>query len=496
MKIVSRDHPRLYAESEQASFLGISPLDPKGWEKSLDDVRKRPFKRIELSDLLYAYNQSIGNDVAALEKIKELQNDDSYCVFTGQQLGLMGGPSYTILKAITCLSLAKKHQAIPIFWLATEDHDSDEIDHTYLIEALGNLKKFHLTLPKDGRFVEDLEITPLHLKVVESFLEAVDQSEFFAEIAGETSYSRMMVRLLVKLFEGTGLVFLEPYLLRPFAKEFFKKEIKDSKQISETLTATTKRYSDAGGKVQLEISEGTNLFIKAKGKYRSKIQRDGEKFFVGKKEYAQNSLLQLVDESPELFSTNASARPVLQSVLFPTVAYVAGPGELAYYHQLKEYHEYHGTTMPWIVPRLSATFVTPEAGEMLEKCGLNPWNEIPHHWPEIFPNLVEGIEEVFCEWLESGERHFSQEMSREALSRFVRNSTRQLKRKISMLRLRRQGIPPYSLHYLRNLIHPHEKPQERVLNWWEFQSHTKENLILELLKQVDSHSSGHLYCYL
>lgn len=496
MEIILREYPRIYDESQQTSFLGISPLDPKGWEKSLDLVRRRSFNRVQLSDLLHNYNLSIGNDDTALEKIRELKNDEAFCVFTGQQLGLMGGPSYTVLKAITCLSVAKKHQAIPVFWLATEDHDIDEIDHTFLMDVLGNLKKFHLALPKDGRLVEDLEITPNHLEVFQSFFESLDQRELFAELANETSYAQMMAKLLVKLFRGTGLVFLEPHLLRPYAKEFFKTEISASDRISQILTETTDRYRDAGGKVQLEISGGTNLFVKVKGKFRCKLIKSGEKYRAGKTEYTKAQLLQLVDDSPELFSTNASARPVLQSFLFPAVAYVAGPGELAYYHQLKEYHKFHGTTMPWIIPRIGATFITPEARVMLEKCHLNPWDDIPCHWSDVIPNLDEGIEDIMADWLKSASHYFSQDLSEEALARFVRNSTRQLKRKICMLRLKRRGIPPHSLHYLRNLIHPHEKPQERVMNWWEFQSHSDENLVLELLNKADISNPGHLYCYL
>jgi bacillithiol synthase len=496
MKIVARDNPKLYQETSLVSFLGISPIDPKGWDKSVAEIGNRTFARDDLSDILVSYNKAIGNDEAALEQIKAFRNRATYCVFTGQQLGFMGGPAYTILKAISCLSLAKKHNAMPIFWLATEDHDIHEIDHTYLIEAQGNLKKFHLSFPQDGRPVENLEIHSDHLKIVKAFLQAIEYSDFYEELAQEKLYARMMARVLVKLFQGTGLVFLEPYLLRSLAKPFFKKEISDSEKIAHILQETTQRYQNQGGKAQLQISQGTNLFFKMKGLIRTKIKRWNGSFFCGTREWHQEEILQSIEESSESFSVSAAARVVLQSFLFPTAAYIAGPAEIAYYHQLKEYHEYYGISMPWLVPRLSATMITPEAGSVLNKCGLNPWDAIPLHWENVIPELEKGIGELGEDWLEAGRRHLSEDISDEALVTFVRNCQQRLQRKIIKLRMKRKRVSSHSLHYLRNLIFPHKKNQERVINWWEFQSHTKENLILQLLEKAQVPFPGHLYCYL
>jgi bacillithiol biosynthesis cysteine-adding enzyme BshC len=496
MKIITREKPTLYKDSSLTSFLGITPSDTKGWEKSQSNLHNRKFLRNELSEILHSYNQSIGNDSIALKKIKEFQHQDSICVFTGQQLGFMGGPTYTILKAITCLALAKEHRAIPIFWLATEDHDVDEIDHTFLIDVLGNLKKYHLSIPKDGRFVEDIELNQQQIQVVESFLEAVDQKALFSELSSETSYAKMMAKVLIKLFRGTGMVFMEPRLIRSLAIPFFCKEIEYSDEINDILKDTSKRFVEAGGKLQLEIAEGTNLFMKTKGMQRNKIKKLGKKFYVGTQEYTREQLLEAVKKSPEIISTNAAARPILQSILFPTAAYVAGPGELAYYHQLKDYHEFHEISMPWIVPRMSATFITPEANGMLEKCNLKPWEKIPKHWLEVMPNLEDGIEEVAADWQKSGVKHLSPEISQQAILRFIRNSAQQLKRKITQIKLKQKGIPTHSLHYLNNLLHPHEKLQERVINWWEFQSQTEENVVLEMLKGADHRFQGHYYCYL
>ncbi|MFQ5729926.1 MAG: bacillithiol biosynthesis BshC, partial [Waddliaceae bacterium] len=282
--------------------------------------------------------------------------------------------------------------------------------------------------------------------------------------------------------------------LRPLAKSFFKREISESDEILQILQSTTQKFEKAGGKASLDVIEGSNLFIKMEGKYRCKIVRDDEGFHVGRRKYLTEELLDLIGKEPERFSTNAAARTVLQSALFPTLAYVAGPGELSYYHQLRDYHRFHGVPMPWIVPRLSVTFVTPKGQEMLKKCRLEPWGEMPHHWPQVIPNLESGLEEMQQAWEASCLKYFSEDLPADVLSRFIRNATRKLQRKITVARLHREGIEPYSLHYLRNLLHPHEKLQERVISWWEFQSHTHENLVQVLLKEGDWQTQGHLYC--
>lgn len=493
MKLVERSEPQLYQEDALASFLSISPYDPKGGEISRRFLEERSFLGTELADCLEKYNRLIGNDQKAMEQIDRLRDDHSVCIFTGQQLGMFGGPAYTVLKAISCLILAKKHQAVPIFWLATEDHDVDEIDHTYLIDSLGNLNKFHLSLPKDGSFVEDLQLIESHKKVFQRFCDLIGEMDLAKMLSGETSYALAMAKVMVELFKGTGLVFVEPRLLRPFAKDVLRKEIINSHEINQILVETTDRLVQSGGKAVLDVSEETNLFIKMNGQYRSKLNRSGETYQAGNQTFTQDELLLLIEKEPERFSTNAAARCLLQNSVFPVLAYVAGPGELAYHHQLKDYHAYHGITMPWVVPRLSATFVTPIAQEMLGHVGIQPWEEVPSCWTHLIPGIDEGAKELIQEWIESASIHFGKDLSEESMHRFIRFQSKKLERKAILSRLRKRGIPPHSLHYLRNLLHPHEKLQERVLNWFEFQSHSQISIIHYLSENLIEIPRGHLY---
>jgi len=436
MKILYKEQPHLHQPGPLDAFLGIPPTATDGADRAQAQLKGRLYPRAQLVDILADYNQEIGNDAQAMKNIAALKDPNSACVITGQQVGLMGGPSYTILKGITCLLAARETGAIPIFWAATEDHDIAEIDHTYLQDTKGNLREFRLKFSREGHFVEDLILSDHHLEEICSFCEEANFSRTLWEppLRPGDSFAGAMMRLLVQLFAGTGLVFVEPKLLRPLAVPFVQKEIRESMALFQVLQGTTQRLISAGGDPILNLEEPTNLFYKTDQGLRRKVRREGERFLIGEEAYTEEQLLLLSEQEPMRWSCNAAARTVLQSLLFPTLAYVAGPTELGYFRQLLDYHRAHGVPMPWIVHRLSATFIPRDAANDLEACGLEPWDPIP----------------------EKGAQQ----------------------------------------HRLRNLLHPHHTSQERLLNWLGFQGKTQENMVRSLLSSLDWHAAGHYYCWI
>lgn len=475
-------------------FLGLSYLDPNALKLAQEQISGRNYPREGLVSILREYNTLLGNDNLALQNIENILAPNQGCVITGQQLGFMGGPAYTILKGISCLLLARETGAVPVFWLATEDHDVAEIDHTYLLDAYGNLKYFHLSLPKDGRCVEDLKLSENNIEIIHQFLHAASIDKAQLPKLNE-SYAITMAQVMVQLFAGTGMVFIEPKLLRPLARPFFKREIENCTELQHVLQATTARLIAAGGKDVISFNGGTNLFLKDPEGRRRKIIYEHGSFQSGKQKFSKLELLSLIDEQPWRFSSNVAARPVLQSLLIPTLAYVAGPNEEKYFCQLGDYHQAHGISMPCIVPRLSATFIPPYAKDILTKCKIDPSKLIPLHWKDVLPKLEEGFEQLASDWQQSALKQFRNEISLETLERAVKHSVTKLQKKVIKSRLQSQEIPSYSLHLLRNLMHPHQKPQERVLNWWGFQGTCQENLVIELLKLPSWIPQGHLYCY-
>ncbi len=321
-----------------------------------------------LVDILSRYQEEIGNtDSQTLEQLEALRSGKA-CVVTGQQVGFMGGPLYTIAKALSCVHLAREKGLVPIFWAATEDHDVEEVAWTYLLSEGGDLRRYGVALPQ-GKFVEDIPFTPEHLAEIERFGEAVG-IDFRPVVEGSTRYAEAMIRVLVDLFRGTGLLFVEPRLLRPLATEFFARELSDAVRFRAILQ---------GSEGPLVFREGeTNLFYKNGKGDRIRVM-EGESGF-------------------DVLSTGVAARPVLQCSVIPTAIYVAGPNELAYWKQLPAYFAAHGVPYPEVVQRASLTLIPDEM----------------HDW------------------------------------------------------LARGNLTPKQQHILNNLLHPRNRPQERVLNFFYF----------------------------
>lgn len=465
MHILMLDKPDIVNEGLLDHFFSIPPSHPQAAEIVLEQLKGKTYPRKWLSKVLYRYNSEIGNDQLALFNAELVAEDSSYCVVTGQQLGYFGGPAYTFLKGLSCLMHARRSGAIPIFWLATEDHDIAEIDHAESVDPLGNLQKHFLTFPRNGQPVEDLVLTQQNVEEVEAFarLFGVDTSQMNVEVGRR--YSSVMATFMAQLFKGTGMLFVEPYLLREKAVTIFQREIEEAGQINELLQQTTTELIAAGGRAPLRVEAGeTNLFYKNDRGLRKKIVCDNDRFKAGDESFSMRELLDRIGAHPYRFSVAAAARPLLQSELIPTLAYVAGPSEVDYHRQLKSYFKWSGTPMPWVVPRVSMTFVPSECARYLEYIHLQPWQEIPKGW--------NGINEI-------------------ASARGAKEHKLAVKEILADA-----GIPYNALHILANVLRPHDNWQERSLNWCWIQSQTDENLIAEILKHLKPGITGHHYCYL
>jgi len=280
------------------------------------------------------------------------------------------------------------------------------------------------------------------------------------------SYALVMASFMAQLFRGTGMLFVEPRLLREKAVDFFQREIEGAGEINALLCQTKAALLAAGGRAPLRVEPGeTNLFYNDDRGFRRKIIQERDGFKAGDQLFSKQKLIETIAHQPEHFSTSAPARPIIQSKLIPTLAYVAGPSEVDYHRQLKDYFSWHATAMPQIMPRLSMTFVTTECDRYLDFIDLQPWQDIPERWGSI-----EG-KDIF-----SGDAKENKLALKECLAK--------------------QNIPYNALHRLNNVLRPHGQLQERSLNWCWLQSQTEENLVLKILEQLGDDISGDHYCYL
>lgn len=412
--------------------------------QSYSQVSTQKYNRSELIQILTDYNISIDNQPALNYYHKALSKNDCAFIVTGQQLGMMGGPTYTILKAITAILAAKESDAIPLFWLATEDHDIREIDHTYLIDEKSNLHEYRLKFKEQG-FVEDLLFNEDHIETLQSFFTFTGRQGASLPLIGD-SYCQFMAKELALLFKETPILLIEPRCLRGLAGEFLEKEINNAQEIFHILKEEQQSLQQKGQPTPLEISS-TNLFFKSDKGLRQKIKAlsDG-KFTIANEQYSLTEILDFAKTMPDKFSTSAISRPLFQSLVIPTLAYVAGPTEKQYLKQLQKYHAYHGIAQPITISRISATITTPDAEEVLKQLNLNPWDPIP----------------------ESARK-----------GKDATNAT---------------PVAKERYHYLNNLLFPRHQKQERVLNWWQFQKDCSDNLVKAFVENADWKNQTQLYC--
>ncbi len=374
-------------------FYGGDPQNPDDWRRLLDQVRRHAVDRSSLTRILSRQNRDLHCGVKTLANIDHLRDDNCVAVVTGQQVGLFTGPMYTIYKSITAIKLAEKlgrdypdHKFVPVFWLAGEDHDFEEVSSVSLFHATGELVHvdYKHELKHDGsnygavgEIVFDESIDEV-FKIVD---QALQPTEFKGQVLElfKTAYQKGMtfnkafVHLMNVLLEDSGLIFLDSNdkevkeLLRPV----FRRELAETPKSCQLVidqSAILERQYHAQVKPR-----SINLFLfHEKGRYPIEPHPDGYFLKGTRQHFSKDALAKLLDDQPELFSPNVVLRPLCQDTLLPTVAYVAGPSELAYFGQFSTLYKELGIPQPMIYPRASVTIVEEKVEKVLTRYSLEP----------------------------------------------------------------------------------------------------------------------------
>jgi bacillithiol biosynthesis cysteine-adding enzyme BshC len=348
--------------------------------------------RDAVADVLAEQNRAWGADAHALALVERLRDPASVAVVTGQQLGLFAGPLYTVYKAMAAVRWAARiaaetgRPAVPVFWLADEDHDFAEIRGATFSDGatVGRAAYDDGRPPGDnrgpvGRLVLDGAATAGALADLERLLPAGPHRAEALALAREAyAPGRTMrdafVQVLRALAPGLVLISADDARLKRLAAPLFTREVE---RYAETLAALDARSADLrarGFHVQVEPTP-VNLFWIADDGRRLPIDpdpADADAFVLrGTTErFARADFLARIAAQPERVSPNVVLRPVQQDTLLPTAAYIAGPGEAAYFAQLAPVYDLFGVPMPAILPRLSATLVEPGVAKVLDRYGL------------------------------------------------------------------------------------------------------------------------------
>ena len=316
--------------------------------------------------------------------------DGGFFVTTGQQPGLFGGPLYSLYKALTAARLAEElsdaldRPVMPLFWVASDDHDWDEANHTHIIDGSNQLLRLTLGdgTPEARR---PLGVTRLGSDVEEVIEELAgnfppnDYHARYMDLLRDTftstatmgsAFSAFMAELL--RHTPVGLIDAGDPRLKEASRPIFRAEAEDPEGAEAALRQTGAALTAAGYDLQVSLLPGAaNLFLDSQTG-RERLQRATGGFWLKRSDrhLSRQRIMRLVEESPHTISPNVLLRPVVESSIFPTLAYVGGPGELAYFGQLAGLFRFHGVGMPIVTPRASLLVVEGKVAKVMEKFGV------------------------------------------------------------------------------------------------------------------------------
>ena len=339
--------------------------------------------RSAVADILTEQNRDISAGSLPPEVARNLESlrEGAVAVVTGQQAGLFGGPAYTFYKALTAIRLVNElHQrgveAVPIFWIASEDHDLAEVSHCEWLTSRG-LER--LVWPGNaaewegqsvGRVLLGDEISKISGPAAESLegplAEQLGQTLQSAYRPGET-FAGAFAKLLREVTGRFGLILLDPLdeRLHRLAVPLLQRTAELQGEITPALIARSKRLEQAGFHAQVKVTPSATLLFGTVNSRRISIHQKSGEFILGETHFSDTALREEIAKDPLSFSPNALLRPVVQDTLLPTVAYVAGPAEVAYFAQSQVIYEQLGVAMPVIVPRASFTLLEPHVERLI-----------------------------------------------------------------------------------------------------------------------------------
>ncbi|MYK87695.1 MAG: bacillithiol biosynthesis cysteine-adding enzyme BshC, partial [Acidobacteria bacterium] len=348
------------------------PPHAASWSDARESRRRRR-PDAAIADLVLRQLENRGAPAAARTAAARLRDADTVAVVTGQQAGLFGGPLFTLHKAITAVRLARwladEHDtaAVPVFWVDAEDHDLEEIRGCHVLD--GELQRVSVSLDIDAP--PDTSAAAVVLDdsirgVLDSLRAALPPTEFTAEVldALAASYAPGMrlvdgfARWLDRLLGDHGLVVFDASdpAAKPFVRSLFKREIGNPGRTAQLAADAGAELTALGYHAQVSPAAGAVALFRLDGARRAIRAIDGT-FSSGGRTLPAQALQEDIDTEPARFSPNVLLRPVVQDTLLPTVAYVAGPSELAYLGQLRGIYAAFDVPMPIIYPRASATLV-------------------------------------------------------------------------------------------------------------------------------------------
>lgn len=489
--------------------------------------------RNAVCDALEEINCKFGAGEKTFENINLLRENDCVAVVTGQQAGLFSGPLYTIYKALSAIKLSeclrgRGFKVVPVFWIASEDHDFDEVSNAFQINKKGIVEEFKNN-PK--REAENIPVGFIKLddsikETIEKLFDELPQTEFTNELktsieeiwkSGE-SFSDAFILTLTKIFDKYGLIMLDPLdeKLKKIAAPIYVEAIKKSGEIVKALIKRSEELVENGFHAQVLVTEDYfPLFWQAKDKTRNALKKSKNGTFKIKddsREFTVENLAEIAESDPQRFSPTVVLRAAVQDYILPTVCYFGGGAEVAYFAQSGEVYRILNRPRTPIFHRQSFTVLESKHRRTMEKYELN-FKELLRGKEGNLPDIVEKflnpeMTEIFSD---------AEEKINFELNRLNQNLTEIEPTLAQSLATRRRKIA-YHIENVRNKFHkaqvekdetinrrietlfeevlPHKALQERTINVLTFLNLYGFYFIDWIYDAIDLDDKGHRIIYL
>lgn len=468
-------------------------------------------------EVLREQNHRLGADGATQRSIDRLAAG-AVAIVTGQQVGLFGGPAFTFYKALSATAIARQLSesgvnAVPVFWLATEDHDLAEVNHSDWLDSHGELHRLELPVPgaigrRVGEVLLGADVTGLVERAVE-FLRGPNsqaiENALRESYRPEETFGSAFGKLMARLLAGRGIILLDPLdaRLHRLALPLYQRAVAECGPLAKELVARGKELDRGGYHAQVKVTEtSTLLFYSADGQRLPLRPRNGG-FVAGRFAFSADEIRAALGKTPEAFSANVLLRPIVQDTLLPTAAYVGGPAEVAYFAQCSTVYRRLLERMPTVVPRATFTLVEPHVAGLLKRHGL----EVGDVWRgrQSLRAALErqSLPQELGRQFNAGEKSLRTLLAKlrkpvGKLDKTLLGALDNVERKMlyQFLKLRgkagraenvRTGVLDRHERVLLNALYPHHAPQERTLGLLGFLAAHG----LEFLGQLEARASDH-----
>ncbi|WP_331446257.1 bacillithiol biosynthesis cysteine-adding enzyme BshC [Natranaerobius thermophilus] len=510
----------LYNFDPLKDFFELSPWQESSFEKQAKKLQEREANRRtfrnQLTLGLHNYHKKFTDNPKVYNTIELLNDPETMTVVTGQQPGIMTGPLFAIYKIITAIKLSKKlsknldANVIPIFWICSDDHDFQEVNWLKTVDHKGEQLLYEIHDDKEGFSIGDRDIKHKSQDLLDKLAQQLQDSPYYDKwmtlfsktLEQSKTLADWTAAIILELFGNEGVLVIDPMkpVFRQLSKPIFSKALDLGEGLHNSIDSQTEKLNNRGysGQVDLRVNH-SGLFYYYQG-IRSPLTVEGDQFLLANLgiEKSKEDLVRELESDPAKFSPNVTLRPVLQDFLLPSLAYVAGPGEISYFAQLKQIYEQFEIGMPVIYPRESYLLLESDVKSILEKYQIGPEN-IFYDWPttrkrvfrELAPINTEKVLNDTCRTIKEEHEKFIQELSRldEKIYDFEEKNFHLIYRQLYYLKekgdqyFRRQQLQAQrDLDYSKIKIYPLDKLQEREYNIGEFLCKYDSSVLKKLLK--------------